>query len=214
MAKDRTPRHRNVETSDSRFRRVVDFTKLAFSCIIPVAIPGHFIPKSSKNMARNIDQDKSIREHILYLLRDGGAHIDIETLIADFPLEAINRMVPKLPYSPWQVLEHMRIAQWDILEFSRNAGHVSPEWPSKYWPPADKIASHDDWQQSVDQFLKDRKEMEDLVEDPATDLFAPIPHGTGQTILREALLVAESMAVMRAACSAASDSSMARNICV
>jgi hypothetical protein len=142
-------------------------------------------------MTKNINVDKSIREHILYLLRDGGAHIDIETLISDFPLEVINRQVDKMPYSPWQVLEHMRIAQWDILEFSRNPDHVSPEWPNKYWPSADIIASHNDWQQTVKQFLKDRKEMEDMVEDQATDLFASIPHGTGQTILREALLVAD-----------------------
>jgi hypothetical protein len=142
-------------------------------------------------MSKNIDPDKSTRDHILYLLRDGGAHIDIETVISDFPVEVINRQVDKMPYSPWQVLEHMRIAQWDILEFSRNPDHVSPEWPSKYWPPAKAIASHEDWQRTVDQFMKDRKEMENLVKDPATDLFVPIPHGTGQTILREALLVAD-----------------------
>jgi|SRR5882724_9101274 len=142
-------------------------------------------------MTKNSDPVKSIREHILYLLRDGGAHIDIETLIGDFPLDVINLRVPKIPYSPWQVLEHMRIAQSDILEFSRNPKHVSPEWPDKYWPSDAVIASHDDWQQTVNQFLRDRKEMEDLVEDPATDLLALIPQGTGQTILREALLVAD-----------------------
>jgi hypothetical protein len=142
-------------------------------------------------MTKNADSDKSLRDHVLYLLRDGGAHIDFETTVNDFPVEIINKRVDKIPYSAWQVLEHMRIAQWDILEFSRNASHVSPDWPDGYWPPAEAVASPDDWRKSAGQFLKDRKEMESLVEDNVTDLFAQIPHGTGQTILREALLTAD-----------------------
>ena len=79
--------------------------------------------------ARKIDHDKSLREHTLKLLEGRGAHIDFESLIADFPLEIINKKAPQIPYTPWHVLEHMRIALWDILEFSTNASHVSPPWP-------------------------------------------------------------------------------------
>src|SRR5262249_3780267 len=106
-------------------------------------------------MPNKANPDQSIREHVLYLLRGGGAHIDFETLIADFPVEIINGRVDKIPYSPWQVLEHMRIAQWDILEFSRNAKHVSPPWPDGYWPDAGITPGPEDWRKSVEQFRKD-----------------------------------------------------------
>ncbi|HYJ45351.1 MAG TPA: DinB family protein [Pyrinomonadaceae bacterium] len=138
-----------------------------------------------------MDKDKALREHLLYVLRGGGAHIDFEAVVKDFPDDAVNRKVEHLPYTAWAVLEHMRIAQWDILEFSRNSGHVSPKWPEGYWPAKDAQADASAWKKSVEQFRADLKEMESLVEDPATDLFAPIPHGDGQTILREALLVAD-----------------------
>jgi DinB superfamily len=135
--------------------------------------------------------DQALREHVLYLLRGGGAHIDFEKLIADFPLAAINRKVEHVPYTPWHVLEHMRIAQWDILEFSRNAAHVSPAWPEGYWPAPDAAADEAAWQKSIADFRADLAALAQLVAAPATDLFARIPHGTGQTILREALLVAD-----------------------
>ena len=138
-----------------------------------------------------MDSYQALREHLVYLLRGGGAHIDFETLIADFPADAINRKAAGLPYTPWQVVEHMRIAQWDILEFSRNAAHVSPAWPAGYWPAPEAEADADAWQRSVAAFRADLAAMAQLVADPATDLFARIPHGTGQTILREALLVAD-----------------------
>jgi hypothetical protein len=138
-----------------------------------------------------MDTDKALREHLLYLLRGGGAHVDFESVAADFPVELVNRKVEHIPYTPWQVLEHMRIAQWDILEFSRNASHVSPPWPEGYWPAPTEAGDREAWQRSVEAFRADLKEMEALVADPSTDLFAPIAHGTGQTILREALLVAD-----------------------
>ena len=138
-----------------------------------------------------MDNDKGLRDHLLYLLRGGGAHIDFETVIADFPIELINRRVEGIPYTAWQLLEHMRIAQWDILEFSRSPKHVSPAWPAGYWPAEDLIPDGEAWHRSVEAFRADLKEMEKLVEDSGTDLFAPIPHGEGQTILREALLVAD-----------------------
>lgn len=138
-----------------------------------------------------MSDDQKLREHLLYLLGGGGAHVDFETVVADFPVALVNQRVEHVPYTAWQVLEHMRIAQVDILEFSRNPEHVSPAWPEGYWPGTDAQADENKWQESVQAFRADLEEMKGVVSDSATDLFAPIAHGTGQTILREALLVAD-----------------------
>ncbi|MBD0370281.1 MAG: DinB family protein [Pyrinomonadaceae bacterium] len=135
--------------------------------------------------------DGALKEHLLYLLGGGGAHVDFETVVKDFPLEIINSKAENIPYTPWQVLEHMRIAQFDILEFSRNPSHISPPWPEGYWPESSAEADEVAWNKSVEAFLSDLEAMKRLIEDPSTDLFAPLEHGTGQTILREALLVAD-----------------------
>lgn len=135
--------------------------------------------------------DQSLREHLLYVLRGEGAHISFDDFVKDFPAALCGQRVDGLPYTAWQVLEHMRIAQWDILEFSRDAKHVSPKWPEGYWPPQDQAGTAQLWQESVGKFRDDLKQMENLVSDLATNLFAEIAHGTGQTILREALLVAD-----------------------
>ena len=137
------------------------------------------------------DKDKALREHLLYLLRGGGAHIKFEEVVKDFSVELINSKAAGVPYTPWQLLEHMRIAQWDILEFTRSASHVSPEWPEGYWPDKGVEAGEDEWRKSVEAFRADLGAMEELIEDPATDLYAPVTHGEGQTALREALLVAD-----------------------
>jgi hypothetical protein len=137
------------------------------------------------------EKDGALREHLLYLLRGGGAHLSFEDAVADFPRELFNRKADGVPYTPWQLLEHMRIAQWDILEFSRTPAHVSPKWPEGYWPDAGREADDEDWRRSVASFRADRKALEALVEDSSTDLYARIPHGEGQTLLREALLVAD-----------------------
>jgi hypothetical protein len=145
-----------------------------------------------QEQAPNTNADRALREHLLYVLRGGGAHVDFESVISDFPVEMANRSVEHIPYTPWQLLEHMRIAQWDILEFSRNAQHVSPKWPEGYWPSAETTAADATaWQKSVEEFRADLKAMENLVEDSSIKLFAPIAHGDGQTLLREALLVAD-----------------------
>lgn len=137
------------------------------------------------------DNDNAVRKHVLFLLRGGGAHQSFDDLVGSFPADLCNRRIEGLPYTPWQVLEHMRLAQWDILEFSRDADHISPEFPKGYWPKPDELGSPALWQQTVAQFRKDLQKMEALIEDPATDLYAKIPHGDGQTILREALLIAD-----------------------
>ena len=135
--------------------------------------------------------DDSIRKHVLYLLRTGGAHLSFEDFVGSFPPDLCNRKIDGLPYTPWQILEHMRLAQWDILEFSRDADHVSPEFPKGYWPEPEKLGTPALWQKTIDEFRNDLQQMEALVENPATDLYAKIPHGDGQTILREALLIAD-----------------------
>jgi hypothetical protein len=137
------------------------------------------------------DRDASLREHLLYLLRGGGAHVNFEDALKDFPEGLYNARAEGVPYTPWQLLEHMRIAQRDIVEFSRSAAHVSPAWPEGYWPDKGTEADGAAWRRSVEQFRADLRAMEALVEAEANDLHACIPHGDGQTLLREALLVAD-----------------------
>ena len=135
--------------------------------------------------------NRALREHVLYVLRGEGAHVTLEDFVASFPSALCGQRLEGLPYTAWQVLEHMRIAQWDILEFSRNPKHVSPKWPEGYWPPQEQVGTPELWQETISKFRDDLKEMQNLVADPATDLLAKFPHGTGQTILREALLIAD-----------------------
>ncbi len=133
----------------------------------------------------------ALREHVLYLLNGGGAHARFDDVVKDMP-EALRGAKPNgLPHSPWMLLEHLRLAQWDILEFSRNSKHASPEWPEGYWPAAEAPSSAAAWNRSIQQFRKDLKAMQDLVANPKADLYARIPWGDGQTILREALLLAD-----------------------
>jgi hypothetical protein len=138
-----------------------------------------------------MDQVKALREHLLYLLRGGGAHLDFDKAVAGLPAALRGAKPPGVPHSPWRLLEHLRIAQWDILEFSRNPGHVSPRWPEGYWPEGDAPLNEGVWDRSVASFRADLTAMQDLVADERTDLVARIPHGEGQTVLREALLVAD-----------------------
>lgn len=137
------------------------------------------------------NSDKELREHVLYLLAGGGAHIDFESVVKDFPIDLINTKVEHIPYTAWQLLEHMRLAQWDILEFSRNLKHISPPWPEGYWPETDATADAKAWEKSLSAFRVDLDAMKELVEDAKTDLFARIKQGDGQTVLREALLIAD-----------------------
>ena len=135
--------------------------------------------------------DQDLRDHLQYLLKGGGAHLDFDQAIADLPTELRGARPETISHTPWRLIEHMRIAQWDILEFSRNPKHVSPDFPGGYWPETDAPPTADAWDKSVEAFRDDQSAMQALVANPETDLFAPIPHGDGQTILREALLVAD-----------------------
>ncbi|MDA1315102.1 MAG: DinB family protein [Acidobacteria bacterium] len=138
-----------------------------------------------------VDQAGSLRDHVLELLRGKEAHASFDVVVADWPEELRGAKAAGVPYTAWQILEHMRIAQWDILEFSRNANHVSPQHPDGYWPDRERPQSAEDWEKSVHTFTADMDQMKALVEDESLDLFKPFAHGSGQTLLREALLVAD-----------------------
>jgi hypothetical protein len=137
------------------------------------------------------DPNHSLREHLLELLTGGHAHAKFEDAIKDLPAKLRGVKPQNFPHSPWMILEHLRLAQWDILEFSRNKKHESPKWPEGYWPKSDAPPTEEAWTNSVAQFEADLNAMKDLVKNPKTDLFAKIPWGDGPTILREALLVAD-----------------------
>jgi hypothetical protein len=136
-------------------------------------------------------RDAALRKHLLELLDGGHAHATFDAAVKNLPPALQGRRPQGAEHAPWEILEHLRIAQWDILEFSRNPGHVSPQWPDGYWPPTPAPPDAKAWDKSVRGFRRDLKAMCDLVSGPSTDLFARIPHGDGQTILREALLAAD-----------------------
>jgi len=135
--------------------------------------------------------DQVVRGEILHLLRGGNAHMSFEEAVKNFPLAEINTRFPHGTYTPWHLLEHLRLAQWDILEFIRNAEYQEREWPREYWPPQDQQAMEQDWRQTIASFEADAEALQALALDPSVNLYAHIPHGTGQTILRELLLVAD-----------------------
>ena len=136
-------------------------------------------------------QDRALRQHLLYLLRESGAHATFDPAVGDWPVQLTGAKVANSPHTAWMLLEHMRLAQWDILEFSRNSKHVSPAWPEGYWPSSEAPPSEQAWKASIAAFKKDLRAMEKLVADPKVDLFAKLPWGDGQTVLREAMLVAD-----------------------
>jgi len=138
-----------------------------------------------------MQSDKLLRQQLVKLLEGGDAHAGFDAAVEKLPAELRGKTPPGAEHSPWQLLEHLRIAQWDILEFSRNPKHKSPDWPSGYWPSEPAPPNKSAWEKSIRAFRADLKAMCDLVADKKTDLFAPIPHGDGQTILREALLTAD-----------------------
>jgi DinB superfamily len=138
-----------------------------------------------------MNKEDPLRQQLIKLLTKAEAHMDVGSALKGFPQELRGRKPAGAPHTPWQLLEHMRIAQWDILEFSLNPKHVSPKWPDGYWPETDAPPDAKAWDKSVRQFLADLDELCEMVNDSKRDLFAEIPHGEGQTYLREALLVAD-----------------------
>jgi hypothetical protein len=135
--------------------------------------------------------ETALRDHVIYLLEGGGAHRDIEFVFRGVPPEARGVRPEGLPYSTWELLEHLRISQEDILDFSRDPDYEERDWPAAYWPAETAPPSEQAWTESLDTFIAEREQMAALVRDPENDLFAPIQWGEGQTLLREALLIAD-----------------------
>ena len=135
--------------------------------------------------------DDSLREHLRKLLAWEDAHVDFEAAVEGIPDERRGMMPGGVPFSPWQLLEHLRITQRDILDFCRNPEYRERAWPKEYWPESPAPSSPGAWEESVAQYRRDREDLQRLAADRSVDLFARIPHGTGQTYLREILLVAD-----------------------
>ena len=138
-----------------------------------------------------MDQDKQLRQQLAKTIDWNEAHADFSAAVADMPADQMGSVPEGFAHSPWQLLEHIRIALWDIVEFSRDAPHQSPEWPSGYWPKTAAPKGKTAWEESVKAVKQHVEEMRELINDPKRDLFAPLPHGSGQTLLREALLAAD-----------------------
>jgi len=138
-----------------------------------------------------MSSDQVVREQLLALLNGGNAHMPSEEAVADFPSEHFNTRPPNITYTPWHILEHLRIAQWDILDFIRNPDYVTPEWPKDYWPDTDATADQEQWDKTISLFLSDAGSLREIVSDPGTDLYAPIPHAPDYTIFREILVVSD-----------------------
>lgn len=126
-----------------------------------------------------------MRQELLEIIDGRGAHMPFDEAVKDFPEEAINQRPPNVPYTPWHLLEHIRIAQWDILDYIRNRAYLSPDWPEEYWPAHEATASLEEFARTVAACRADRQTLHELVADPDTDLLASIPDTPGHTILRE-----------------------------
>jgi len=135
--------------------------------------------------------DRKLREQLIALLDGGHAHATFDSAVRGFPVDQAGKRPKGLPYSAWELLEHMRIAQNDIVRFSVSAEYKSPQWPEGYWPPSPAPEKESAWARSVRAIRKDRGEFQALLRDPEQDLDRPFPWGDGQTLLREALLIAD-----------------------
>lgn len=149
------------------------------------------MPRARTRARQAADPQRALREHLVALLAGGHAHVQFEAAVADWPMELRGAKPAGQPFTPWRLVEHIRISQWDIVEFTTSPKHVSPEWPRGYWPPEDTPLDARAWDESVAQVIRDRRAMKRIVTNPDTDLFARLPHGTGQTVLREALVLAD-----------------------
>jgi hypothetical protein len=138
--------------------------------------------------------DAALRKQLLTLLAGEGAHMTFEEAVADFPDEAINRRPPNVTYSPWHLLEHIRLTQADILEYIVNPAYVEREWPEEYWPKPDAVATPEEFAETIRGYLADRQALADRVADRARDLFAVIPNSPGHTLIREIRIVADHTA--------------------
>jgi hypothetical protein len=142
----------------------------------------------------NVDASPSLRNHLLALLKGGHAHVEFDKATADLPPKFRGARAANQPHTPWRLIEHIRIAQWDILEFCRNAAHVSPDWPGGYWPEGDAPPNAHAWEKSLKSFRDDRAAFAALIAQPDADLLRPLRGGHGQTLAREAMLIVDHTA--------------------
>lgn len=138
-----------------------------------------------------MNTERALRDHLVTLLDSDNAHLKFDAVVAGFPRAHYGTRPEGSPHSGWELLEHLRITQWDILEFTRDAKHVSPEWPAGYWPASPEPLDEQAWDESVAAFRRDLQSMIAIARDESVDLYKPIPHGDGQTVLREILLTAD-----------------------
>jgi hypothetical protein len=130
-----------------------------------------------------------IQQELIKCLNGAQAHIPCLKIIQDFPSEKINTPIDEVPYTAWQIVEHMRLTQRDILDYMKDPDYKEPDWPQGYWPAKDKTATTDDWNNSIKQFHEDLKSLEEIIMDPQTDFTAPLVHNPKHTIFREILII-------------------------
>jgi DinB superfamily len=136
-------------------------------------------------------EDRALRDHLLELLRGGSAHADLASVLDDFPPDLAGTKPKNVPYSPWQLLEHIRFTVTDLLMFSTDPKYIAPNWPDDYWPAKEAAPQPDEWGASVKALKADLAAFEDIVGDSKSNLYAKIPWGEGQTLLREVLLATD-----------------------
>lgn len=134
---------------------------------------------------------EALRERLIELLNGGSAHIRFDKAVKEWPVELRGHKPQNAAHTPWEVLEHMRLCQWDILEFSRDPHHKSPPFPEGYWPETPTPPLPESWDRSIAQFKLDLDAMKALVAQSDVDLLAPLPWGDGQDLMREAMLLAD-----------------------
>ncbi|MEO6894915.1 MAG: DinB family protein [Ginsengibacter sp.] len=142
-------------------------------------------------METDQSENSAIIDNLINLLNKGNAHISLDEALKDIPFDDLGKKPDGLPYSLWQIAEHIRIAQSDILSFSKDSHHQSPKWPDDYWPKEVKPSSEEEWAKCVKQIKNDRKKFIDLLKKSPGNLFTPFEYGNGQTLLREALVLAD-----------------------
>jgi hypothetical protein len=148
----------------------------------------------SRSRAPERDDQEVLRQQLLAYLKGGHAHAEFDQAVAGLPTKLRGGKPAGQPHTPWRLVEHLRIAQHDILEFCRDPEYESPPWPQGYWPPGDGPPTERAWEQSIRAYRADRRAFEELIADPRKDLLIPIPHGQGQTLLREAILIIDHAA--------------------
>jgi DinB superfamily len=138
-----------------------------------------------------IDSHSVLVNNIVELIEKGNAHVSLDNALENVPFSELGKKPTGLPYSIWQLVDHIRIAQWDLLEFSQNAKHIFPKWPDGYWPKERKPKSEDAWKKCIEQIHADRKSFTELIKNAGDNLYKPFEYGTGQSLLKEALVLAD-----------------------